>query len=273
MIESEIYPSNEINDLTNEGKLGERDTYSSTESNSGTSTKTSSLSSSGTGGASSISSGMSAFSSIVPAVISILAVAVVAVTLALSVPTVTVSDWEVSDRKIAFQFTAADSTNPYLVTLSLARSDESIQSIETTGATQQVSFSFLQPETAYEVLIKNDYGAGVRTIKEYQIQTAGVPNQRAGKLSVGSYELNDSRDELILTLALDDPGAYLSEYHIVLANGDQEIDFYDYDGIHPFVIPLNGFERGYITVTIYAKSSYPTDENRVIKTAIYKILY
>lgn len=272
MIESEIYPSNEINDLTNEGKLGERDTYSYSESKSGTRTKTSSITSSGNGG-SPITSGMSAFSSIVPAVISILAVASVMVAITLSVPTVSVSEWEVSERAIAFQFSAEDSLNPYLVSLSLADSDELIQSIETTGASQPISFSFLQPETAYEVQIKNDYGAGVRVIKEFRIQTAGVPIQPAGSLRVDSYELNDSRDELTLTLALDDPGAYLSEYHIVLANGDQVIDYYDYDGIHPLVIPLTGFERGYITVTIYARSSYPTDENRVVKTAIYKILY
>lgn len=272
MMEPEICTSYEYNDLTNEGKLGERETYSRRETNSNSTTKANSRLSS-LNVSTSMSSAMSAFSSIVPAVLSILVATALFVTFTLSVPLVSVSDWNVRDRTIAFSFSAADSTNPYLISLTFANSDETIQSIETTGASQKISFLFLQPETAYEVQIQNDYGIGLQTIKKYHIKTAGVPAYREGSLRVDSYQFNDARDELTLTLALDDPGTYLSAYHIVLTNGDQQIDCWDYDGVHPLVIPLHDFERGYITVSIYAKSSYPTDQNSIIKTAIYKIQY
>lgn len=272
MMEPEIYTSYEYNDLTNEGKLGERETYSRRETNSSSTTKANSHLSS-LSVSTSMGSAMSAFSSIVPAVLSILVATALFVTFTLSVPLVSVSEWNVRDRAIAFSFSAADSMNPYLISLVITDSSEMIQSIETTSASQKISFSFLEPETAYEVKIQNDYGIGLQTIKKYHIKTAGVPAQREGSLRVDSYQFNDAHNELTLTLELDDLGKYLSAYHIVLTNGDQRIDCWDYDGVHPIVIPVHNFEHGYITVTIYAKSSYPLDQNSIIKTAVYKIQY
>ncbi len=218
------------------------------------------------------SSAASAAASVAPtavAVVTVVAVGAVVV----SAPNVDTNDWLITHQEIQFDFVGETVETPYLIEITDQETTELISSIELYTSTDNVSFENLVSEHAYEIVISADYGGGMIGLKSYKITTAGAPLFPKGVLKVNSTNIDYGSNQLSITLTYEDEGHYYSDVEIVVTDGINVVRVSQVDVNQVTSIDISSLQRTYLNVDVYAKSSYPSDENAVIKTASYKVYY
>lgn len=185
MFDSEYLHYEEINDLTFEGKLGERTQYTQKENSHVQSTPT---------GISSTS--ISAFTSFIPAIVSVLVVATAIAVVTFKAPTVTLSDWIITNQSISAVFEGEVIDNPYVI--SLMSANQTIYSYDVLDESYLISFDGLSPESSYDLMIEADYGIGLQKIKEIHIMTGGNPVYKKGRIKITSHEIDYPNSEIAI---------------------------------------------------------------------------
>jgi hypothetical protein len=217
------------------------------------------------------SASMGPISSIIPATISVLVVATAVAVMVLQAPMITLSNWVITHQSIAVSFEGEAIDNPYTITL--MHDQEIMASYEILDTSYEVNYDGLTPETAYDLMIEADYGAGAQRLKTFHIVTAGAPSYQKARVRISAHEVDYATRSMKIYLFVDDPGDYLSNYVLTVSDGIHNIEYNEFVGLDVLIIPLESFARGYLTIELFAESSYPTDHQGLLKLINYKVYY
>lgn len=123
------------------------------------------------------------------------------------------------------------------------------------------------------IVTENDYGLGLNKISEIEITTSGKPVYPNGKLRVDDRtNINYISKMLNICFDLDDGYKYLSNFKVIIRDDVHEETFTNVDVNDLYSVDLEGFSRGYLTITVISDSSHPQSGLNIVLTT-YKIYY
>lgn len=261
MNEYNNYGRDEFNDLSSEGKLGKRLSFKQDKSSS-ESSNISQLS----------SSIVSSVSAIGTSLVTVGVVLAVVVNNVLANNQIAVENWDISTESIRFDFIDDESESSFLIELIDLESGRLNQKM-TVSDSALIEFDSLLAQHEYQLDISRVVGEDLNKVKSYQISTSGLPIYPRSSVKIIDHEVDIENMILSFDVLVTDEGHYLGDYKVLISDSASTITLSDVDIKQRISLSIESFNRGFLTINIYAKSSYPLDENSEIKTTSYKVVY
>jgi hypothetical protein len=264
--ETQYFP--ETNDMSQQGLLVSqgKESYEAKPDSGLTAANPSSTSGTASAAIASLSSNITVF-----VVVALLIVGATAMSSSSLTSTIKTSDWLITYHSVSFSLSAPKSDNSYLASIALG--DEEIQSHPVISGTQTIAFKDLKSATDYRVRVENDSGDELPSLLNVVVRTRDLPTFPNGRLIVSAAEINETDNRLNVTLSLDDPQGYLSDFRFELDDGRTRVGSSIDDCAVPLAIDLSQLSRGFLDMSLFGKSSYVAFGGEEIVLTRYGILY